>query len=74
MSDSHLSSDRNWPHWPNFIQFKHQAKELLKSYRSGEACAVAEVERHEQTPDPVTLLRTSLFLKDLGPPLGRSKM
>jgi ankyrin repeat protein len=50
--DSHLSSDRQWPHWPNFNQFKRQAKELLKSYRAGEAGAVAEVERHEQTPDP----------------------
>ncbi|MGO9913291.1 MAG: ankyrin repeat domain-containing protein [Isosphaeraceae bacterium] len=52
MTDSHLSSDREWPHWPNFNQFKRQAKELLKSYRAGDASAVAEVERHEQAPDP----------------------
>ena len=52
MTDSHLSSDREWPHWPNFNQFKRQAKELLKSYRAGDANAVAEVERHEQAPDP----------------------
>ena len=52
MTDSHLSSVREWPHWPNFDQFKRQAKELLKSYRAGDANAVAEVERHEQTPDP----------------------
>jgi len=45
VTDSHLSSDREWPHWPNFNQFKRQAKELLKSYRAGDASAVAEVER-----------------------------
>jgi len=52
MTASHLSSGRAWPHWPNFNQFKRQAKELLKSYRAGDANAVAEVERYEQTPDP----------------------
>ena len=52
MTDSHLSSHRDWPHWPDFNQFKRQAKELLKAYRAGDANAVAEVERHEQTPDP----------------------
>ena len=52
MTDSHLSADREWPHWPNFNQFKHQAKDLLKAYRAGDANAVAEVERHEQAPDP----------------------
>ena len=52
MTDAHLSSGRPWPHWPNFDQFKHQAKELLKAYRAGDAAAVAEVEQHEQTPDP----------------------
>lgn len=51
MTDSPLSSARQWPHWPNFNQFKRQAKELLKSYRAGDADAVAEVERHQQTPD-----------------------
>jgi len=52
VSDSHFSSDREWPHWPDFNQFKRQAKELLKSYRTGDANAVAEVQRHEQAPDP----------------------
>ena len=37
---------------PDFNQFKRQAKELLKSYRAGDANAVAEVQRHEQAPDP----------------------
>jgi hypothetical protein len=47
VTDSHLSPVREWPHWPNFDQFRRQAKELLKSYRAGDANAVAEVERHE---------------------------
>ena len=54
MSDSHLSADREWPHRPDFNQFKRQAKELLKSYRAGDASAVADVQRHEQAPDPAT--------------------
>ena len=28
MTDSHLSADREWPHRPDFNQFKRQAKEL----------------------------------------------
>ncbi len=52
MTDSRLSADREWPHWPNFDQFKHQAKDLLKAYRAGDANAVAEVKRHERAPDP----------------------
>src|SRR5262245_45396672 len=52
MTDSHLSADRQWPYRPDFSQFKRQAKELLKSYRAGDANAVAEVRRHEQAPDP----------------------
>src|SRR5688572_843518 len=52
MTDSHLSADREWPLWPNFDQFKHQAKDLLKAYRAGDADAVAQVNRHEQAPDP----------------------
>jgi ankyrin repeat protein len=54
VTDSTLSSGRQWPHRPDFDQFKRQAKELLKSYRAGDANAVAEVERHERTPDPAT--------------------
>ncbi len=52
MSDPHLSSARQWPYRPDLGQFKRQAKELLKAYRAGDASAVAEVERHEQAPDP----------------------
>lgn len=51
MTESHLSADREWPHWPNFEQFKHQAKDLLKAYRAGDAEAVALVNRHELGPD-----------------------
>jgi ankyrin repeat protein len=52
MSDPHLSPHRQWPYRPDFNQFKRQAKELLKAYRAGDAEAVAEVQRHEQAPDP----------------------
>lgn len=52
MSSSRRSADREWPYRPDFEQFKRQAKELLKSYRAGEADAVAEVQRHERAPDP----------------------
>src|SRR5262245_32891029 len=52
MTDSHLTADREWPRWPNFDQFRHQAKDLLKACRAGDANAVAEVQRHEHAPDP----------------------
>ncbi len=52
MSNSTFSSDRQWPYRPDFNQFKRQAKELLKAYRAGDSSAVAEVDRHEQAPEP----------------------
>lgn len=52
MSDSHLSAVREWPYRPDFNQFRHQAKDLLRAYRAGDASAVAEVGRHEQALDP----------------------
>jgi hypothetical protein len=53
VTDSTLTPDREWPYRPDFNQFKRQAKELIKAYRAGDAKAVAEVQRHERTPDPV---------------------
>ena len=44
-----------------------QAKELLKAYRGGDANAVAEVQRHEQAPDP-----TAFALHDAQRVLARS--
>ena len=67
MSDSTFSSDRQWPYRPDFNQFKRQAKELLKAYRAGDANAVAEVQRHEQAPDP-----TAFALHDAQRVLARS--
>src|SRR6187455_204101 len=67
MSDSHRSADREWPHRPNFDQFQHQAKDLLKAYRGGDANAVAEVQRHEQAPDPA-----AFALRDAQRVLARS--
>ena len=67
MTDSRLSSDRKWPYRPNFDQFRHQAKDLLKAYRAGDTNAVAEVERHEQAPDPA-----AFALRDAQRVLARS--
>jgi ankyrin repeat protein len=67
VSNSTFSSDRQWPYRPEFNQFKRQAKELLKAYRAGDANAVAEVQRHEQTPDP-----TAFALHDAQRVLARS--
>ena len=67
MSDSTFSFDRQWPYRPDFNQFKRQAKELLKAYRAGDANAVAEVQRHEQAPDP-----TAFALHDAQRVLARS--
>jgi ankyrin repeat protein len=67
VTDSHLAADRKWPYRPDFNQFKRQAKELLKAYRAGEAHAVAEVQRHEQAPDP-----TAFALHDAQRVLARS--
>ena len=58
---------RQWPYRPDFNQFKRQAKELLKAYRAGDANAVAEVQRHEQAPDP-----TAFALHDAQRVLARS--
>ncbi|HEV3081227.1 MAG TPA: hypothetical protein VGY66_15715, partial [Gemmataceae bacterium] len=65
--DSTFSFDRQWPYRPDFNQFKRQAKELLKAYRAGDANAVAEVQRHEQAPDP-----TAFALHDAQRVLARS--
>jgi ankyrin repeat protein len=54
VTNSILSADREWPRWPNFNQFRHQAKDLLKAYLDGDADAVAQVERHERAPDPAS--------------------
>lgn len=51
MTDSTLIPSREWPHRPDFDQFKRQAKELLKAWRAGEPNAVAEVQRYDQAPD-----------------------
>jgi hypothetical protein len=67
VSDSTFSFDRQWPYRPDFNQFKRQAKELLKAYRAGDANAVAEVQRHEQAPDP-----TAFALHDAQRVLARS--
>jgi len=43
---------RRLPEQPNLEQLRKQAKELLKSYRSGDRAAEAEVRRFERNPAP----------------------
>lgn len=43
---------RSLPDRANFGQLRKQAKELLRSYKTGEPDAIAEVERFEANPDP----------------------
>ena len=42
---------RRLPQHPNLEQLRKQAKELLENYRSGDAAAIAEVQRFERGPD-----------------------
>ena len=44
-------SDRHLPIRPNLDQLKHQAKDLLRAIRRGEAPAVADLRAHH--PEPV---------------------
>ena len=39
-------SDRHLPVRPNLDQLKHQAKDLLRSVRSGDPVAIAELKSH----------------------------
>ena len=45
---------RTLPPRPDLEQLKRQAKELLASFVSGEAAAVAEVTAHYRDADPAT--------------------
>lgn len=39
--------DRHFPVRPNLVQLKHQAKDLLRAIRHGDAAAVAELRKHQ---------------------------
>jgi ankyrin repeat protein len=67
MSDNRPSPARRLPTQPNLEQLRKQAKELLDLYRSGEADAIAEVQRFERQPDP-----SSFALKDAQRVLARA--
>ena len=41
---------RRLPDRPNLEQLRHQAKDILKGYLSGDPDSVAEVRRFERTP------------------------
>jgi len=51
---SHSAPTRTLPNKPSLAQLRKQARELLNSYRAGEAAAVAEVERFEPSPVPAS--------------------
>jgi hypothetical protein len=38
--------DRHFPVRPNLDQLKHQAKDLLRAIRQGDAAAIAELRKH----------------------------
>src|SRR3984885_10013652 len=45
--------DRHFPVRPNLEQLKHQAKDLLRAIRDGDAAAVAELRKHHpHAPEP----------------------
>ena len=48
---SEFAPTRTLPHKPSLAQLRKQAKELRKAYRAGKDAAVAEIERHERSPD-----------------------
>jgi ankyrin repeat protein len=58
---------RTLPFRPSLAQLRKQAKELLKSYRSGQQAAVVEVEQFERNTDP-----TSFALADAQRVLARA--
>jgi ankyrin repeat protein len=42
--------DRHFPVRPNLEQLRHQAKDLLRAIKQGEAAAVAELQKHQPKP------------------------
>lgn len=54
MPRSDPAPTRTLPIQPSLVQLRKQAKDLLKSYASGQHAAITEVERFEQNPDPTT--------------------
>jgi len=47
--------DRHFPVRPNLEQLKHQAKDLLRAIRQGDAAAIAELRKHHpRQPKPAT--------------------
>jgi ankyrin repeat protein len=47
---SRTSHDRHFPVRPNLDQLKHQAKDLLRAIRQGDAAAIAELRKHYPKP------------------------
>lgn len=60
--------DRYFPVRPNLDQLKHQAKDLLRAVREGDADAVAQLQKHHPTP----INRMTAELADAQAALARS--
>jgi ankyrin repeat protein len=56
--------DRRFPVRPNLIQLRHQAKDLLRAFRQGDAAATAEFRQHhpEHIPEDARLAHAQFVL------------
>ena len=61
-------TDRHFPVRPNLDQLKHQAKDLLRAIRQGDAAAIAELRKHH----PKTIEPAAAKLADVQAALARS--
>jgi ankyrin repeat protein len=64
--------DRHFPVRPNLEQLKHQAKELLRAIREGDAAAVAELRKHHPGRDDKAIEPATAKLADAQLVLARS--
>jgi ankyrin repeat protein len=55
-------SDKSLPARPNLEQYKKQAKELLRDWRSGDAAALVRVEQHAARKDAASLTSAQLVI------------
>jgi ankyrin repeat protein len=64
--------DRHFPVRPNLDQLKHQAKDLLRAIRQGDAAAIAELRKHHPKQTTKAVDPTAAKLADVQAALARS--
>ncbi len=64
--------DRHFPVRPNLDQLKHQAKDLLRAIRQGDAAAIAELRKHHSKQTTKTIDPAAAKLADAQAALARS--